>query len=338
MTAGTRKPDTGTPDPRKPAARPRFMLPQSGPAAIRAREAALDAAAARSKAARAGTPAPAPDASAALAEAQARIAVLQAALDEARAAEQLARDSATQALARLVEAQSARTEAERRLAEREAADEAAGREAAERAERAAAQRALAERIAAPVQPVSAAIEMPEAPTVADTARRDRRGTGPGEARRQPRPSASPAPVAKPTTKPTIPAVPVRSASPGAVEPPPPPVPSRHGRLDPKSPHAGLLVMAPPRPGDRGGRMFAELLDREAVRAAPREVEADDDGLRRNPTREDLRALACLWREADHFYAVLALRDGETLPLSGERMRRAAIGAGGGSIAGQVAEG
>lgn len=94
-----------------------------------------------------------------------------------------------------------------------------------------------------------------------------------------------------------------------------------GRVDTHTAIGALLVRAPKVPGGYAGQCFATLLERAAADLPRMATDEDEDGAsRRHGPREDLMALASLYRNEGAFYRDLALYRGDGLPLNGDRMR------------------
>lgn len=100
-----------------------------------------------------------------------------------------------------------------------------------------------------------------------------------------------------------------------------------GRVNVATAVGELLLRAPPTPGGHAGRCFAELLDRAAGRlTAPSLADEDEsaggafEGRRDWSAKDDLGALAALYRLEASFYRDVAVRPSDSLPLNGDVMR------------------
>lgn len=149
----------------------------------------------------------------------------------------------------------------------------------------------------------------------------------------------PAPAALPlsTLSPAAPSRPraaPRSAAAEATPEPPRPTPvtpdveqaaCHRGRVDTSTAIGALLVRAPKVPGGYAGQCFATLLDRAAADLPRMATDEDDEGTsRRHGPREDLMALASLYRHETGFYRDLPVQRGDGLPVNGDRMRAALV--------------
>lgn len=135
----------------------------------------------------------------------------------------------------------------------------------------------------------------------------------------------------------------RKASDALAERPGPMAALYRGRVNSETASGALLLMAPA-PGGHAGRCFAELLRRQAegftgtVRFTHSPEAGDDEGAEpARRAREDLLALADLYREADGFYRTLDVAPGEGPPVNGNLLRASSVPLGG-SISSQLVEG
>jgi hypothetical protein len=83
------------------------------------------------------------------------------------------------------------------------------------------------------------------------------------------------------------------------------------------------VRAPVVPGGYAGRCFATLLERACAGLTDMPFgDPEEAPARRRAARDDLCALAALYRHESHFYPEAAIRPGDGLPMNGGLMRAA----------------
>lgn len=102
-----------------------------------------------------------------------------------------------------------------------------------------------------------------------------------------------------------------------------------GRVNVATAVGQLLMRAPPRPGGYAGGCYAELLERAAGRLTAPSLDDEDgsargefEGRRDWSAKDDLGALAALYRLEMGFYRDVAVRPSDGLPLNGDVMRSA----------------